>query len=280
MAQVSKIHNTGQRVDIGQLAAGIGGVSAVGVFVGANASYSFARGLSASLGFPAQIMTLRTSTEIFPGIVAQNAVAFVAVLVGGFFLFRQTQETATSSRRNVTGILAWVVVLELVGTIWDEHGSFYRWMLLISSFIAPALVGYCYRAMGEQDRRRPAVVGIMAFAVFSLNCTSLYVNGYSKGREIATKIEAGRTSFEEGLANVKLKDFPIVNVKSKESLQLCSQTGKEGESYVYTSSKECFIRLIAYDDADYYLLENGGGRFQVMAVRKDIVREMIFVQGL
>jgi hypothetical protein len=268
------------KVDLGQIAGAVGAFSAIALFVAANSAYSFARGLSASLGFPAQIMTLKTSTEIFPGIVSQNTIVFMVSLAAGFLIFRRRQDEDKKRTRIAFKWLAALLVLMLVGDMWDEHWALFQSAMVLANFVGPLLVGYAFNAFTVSHRTNWILAGVMAFAVFGINDSALYSQGFSKGKEISTNSKPKMSFAEHGLANVKMADFPLISLKTKDPLQSSVNVSASPDGFLYSSNEKCFLRLIAYDDANYYVIENNSGKLLSLAIRKEVVREMIFLKNL
>jgi hypothetical protein len=274
------IGTTEHKLDLGQVAGAVGALSAIALFVAANSAYSFARGLSVSLGFPAQIMTLKTSTEIFPGIVSQNTIVFMVGLAGGFLIFRRRHKADKRRTQIAFGWLTTLMFLMLVGELWDEHWAPFRSAIMIANFAGPVLVGYTFNAFTNTRQTNWMIAGVMAFAVFGINDSALYSQGFSKGKEISTNSKPKTPFAEHGLANVKVGDFPLISLKTKDPLQSSASVSASPDGFLYSSNEKCFMRLIAYDDANYYVIENNSGKLQSMAIRKEAVREMMFLKNL
>jgi hypothetical protein len=268
------------KVDLGPLAATVGAVSAVAVFVAATTAYSFARGVSASLGFPAQVMTLKTSTEIFPGLVSQNTVVFLLALAAGFVVFRR-RHVEDKKRVKITFIWAALFVgLLFIGELWDEHWRLYWSILGLSNVCAPLLVGYSYRSFKTERGTHWIAAVFMTFLAFAINEEALYVQGYFKAKEISANIKPLYPFSEHGLSNFKVADFPLINLKTKDPLEISLQTTASPDGYFYVSNAKSFVRLIAYDDANYYVVENNSGAVRAVSIRKEAVREIIFLKSL
>ena len=274
-----KPNSTRNKLEIGQIAALAGALSIVAVFVAADSAYSFGRGVSASVGFPAQIMTLRTSTEIFAGIASQNTAAFLALFLIGFLIFPERHGRAANWGRAVVAILgSLLIALIILGTLWDEHGNFYASIATTLSVFAPVLVGYATSVFDGRTKKL-IIAGGLTLLIFVFNESELYRFGYSKGKELSRRTTPQFTFAEHGLANVKMRDFPVINLRTQEAIHICLSAIREGESYLYVSNERCFLRLITYDDANYYIVENDSGKMQPMAIRKEVVHELLFANG-
>jgi hypothetical protein len=109
---------------------------------------------------------------------------------------------------------------------------------------------------------------------------ALFNFGYKKGNDIGNRLGPEFPSTERGFAVVRMTDFPFLNLQSKEQLNLSTAGAKEDDHYSYSSSAKCFLRLVAYDDANYYLIENNGGKVRPLTIRKEMVQQMIFLSNL
>jgi hypothetical protein len=266
---------------LGQIVAVIGAFSAVVVFIAADSSFSFARGLMTSLGFPAQIMTLRTSLDFFPTMGTQYAFGFVVMFGLGFLIFKPGEASDKTVGRRIAGVAVLSVSLVLIVDFWPNN----RWRVLnacltFGSQAAPLLVGYAYRSLRNEFPQRKFAIVVSLICVFLLHDAALFDFGYKKGNDIATRAVPEFPSTERGFAVIKMKDFPIIDLQSKERLNLSTIGTKEDDHYSYSSSANCFLRLVAYDDSNYYFIENNSGRIRPLAIRKEMVQQMIFQGGL
>jgi hypothetical protein len=268
------------KLDVGQIAGGIGALSVVALFIAAATAYSYARGVSASLGFPGQIMTLKTSTDIFSGIVFQYTTTFIATLTTGFYFFRRRQIDNATGKRNFAVVLGLFILLLLVGELWDEHGRIFIVSLAIVHFFSPFFVGYSFNVYREGLTKKWMMAAIAALIAFYLSNLSLYFQGYAKGKEVSFHAKALAPGAEHGLATVKVADFPLINLLTKDPLRIAVSAKSSPEGYFYSSTDKCFLRLIAYDDANYYIIEDCNNAIQSMAIRKEVVREIQFLKQL
>jgi len=267
-----------QKADVGQIAAAIGAFSAIALFVAADSTFSFARGLIGSLGFPAQIMTLKTSVDFFPGIGYQNTFVFLVSLVAGFlFPVKHATRDHTISKVFLVALVL-LLVLSLTGTIWDRVWPSLSGLLVTADILAPLLVGYSYRSLSHEFKHKVLYVGAFVLAASQVHETALYQHGRETGSEIATRVEPQFPRAQRGLAVVKMSDFPIITLTSKEKLQLSPKAVQDGLLYTYSSNRTCFLRLVAYDDSNYYIIENNGGIVRPMAIRKETVTQMSFLE--
>jgi hypothetical protein len=273
-----KTQTENQKAAVGQIAAAIGAFSVIALFIAADSTFSFARGLLGSLGFPAQIMTLKTSVDFFPGIGYQNTLSFLVSLVAGFlFPVRRATREQTNSKVFL-GALLLLLVLSLIGNIWDSLWPSFSGLLLDADFLAPILVGYSYRSLSHGFKHRVLYVGAFILMASLVHETALYHRGRDIAREIATRVQPQLSPRESGLAVVKMSDFPIITLTSKEKLQLSPKAVQDGLLYTYSSNRTCFLRLVAYDDSNYYIIENNGGIVRPMAIRKETVTQMSFLE--
>jgi hypothetical protein len=259
------------KIDIGQIGGFIAGLSVLALYITAESTFAFARGLLGSLGFPAQIMTLRTGVDFVPAVGEQNAAAFALALLLGFFLpIRQRNERWTYV--TTYGVMLLLVVVGIAGEIWDTPSESYSVLLTMCNLFSPLLVGFTYRNYGGEKRFLLAAFAL--FLALGVHDSALYDQGRRTGIELATRIEPFFPSAEHGLATVKLKDFPIVNVQSAQVLQLSMGYSERDKAYVYSSSAKSFLRLVAYDDSNYYMIENTSTKPRPLAIRKELIQEM------
>jgi len=266
--------------DLGQIAAVIGAFSAISVFIAADSAFSFARGLMTSIGFPPQIMTFRTSFDFFPTIGHQETLVFTLNLGLGFFWSNQVKSSDRRAARVVLASGLFLAAIAIIGYSWPSHWGIFSTFLTYGSYFAPLLVGFSYRSLSTERPNRITIIGLVVFFVFFVHSSALFDLGYQTGQKVSTRIAPEFPGLEKGFAVVKMKDFPIVNLESKGPLNLSTAGSKAQDNYFYSSSRNCFLRLVAYDDSNYYLIENHGGTVQPLAIRKDIVLQMIFLSSL
>jgi hypothetical protein len=263
--------------DVAKLAAAFGLASALVLFLGAVTSWAFARGLVGSIGFPAQIVTLRSSLDCFSSMAFNYVAASLFMLALGFVL--TSYDAAKAARRLIVCISAggMSVLVDIVGELWEPHSDFYRVALLLAAQGSPLLVGYAYRSLSGSQRRRLTIAGAMCFVAFSTYTTFLYQLGRETGVSISTRISPQFPIAEKGLSAVKSSDFPLIVLRTKEKLLVVSEGSKDGDQFTYQPlGAEGFFRLIIQDEGNYYVVENHKGAITPIAIRKEIVSQIIF----
>jgi hypothetical protein len=269
---------TETKIDVGQIAGVIGALSVVGLFLAASMSYAFGRGLATSIGFPAEIMTLRTSVDTFSGIALQYTTVFVVMLMMGFVLFRASRAKSSKLTLFQWILIGIVLLLSGIGTLWDEHSNFFNGCLIIAHLTSPLLPGYFFNVFDNHRIQKWATTIFALLISLGLAQEALYSYGYSKGKEISRHTTPVEPGSERGFSTVKMSDFPIIDLVTKDSLRL-SVTSKPFDGGTWFSSVDkCFLRLIAYDDANYFVIEECNGTTQPAAIRKEAVREVLFLR--
>jgi hypothetical protein len=126
---------------LGQLVAAVGAFSAVTLFIAADSAFSFARGLMSSLGFPAQIMTFRTSLDFFPTMGIQYTYLFVGMFGLGFFIFKRGKASNKTVGRRIAGAAVILVILATIADFWPSARTVSSSLIFANTF-APLIVGY------------------------------------------------------------------------------------------------------------------------------------------
>jgi hypothetical protein len=257
----------------------VAGASVMFLGMEATSSWYFGHGFCEGLGFPAQLVSLRTSTDIFSSFAMEYSVAFSAGLWFGFLISPQKETTLKRHLVRTYASVGVLFALCLIGAIWDPESAFYHLMLTILALFSPLLIGYTYNSHRNSGKLRGRLVFSVAFSVFCVYTLNMYEFGKETARNLIKQGVPLYPLAEKGPAAVKESDYPLLTIRAKEKLILNSQPKEDGPSYEYKSTEADFLRLVFQDDANYYIIESYGGKASPHAIRKDLVEEMLFQQS-
>jgi hypothetical protein len=173
----------------------------------------------------------------------------------------------------VTGLF---LLFALIGSIWELHSNFYRGPLICLSLFAPAYIGHTYNAFEDFGRFRLGAMFLVVFSVFGIYTQNVFLFGKETAFSLVKQAAPLNPSAEVGTAAIKVRDYPLLTIRTKEKLLLNSPPRGNGLSYEYESTGSDFFRLILQDEANYYVVESSGGQVTTHAIRKDLVQEMLF----
>jgi hypothetical protein len=117
---------------------------------------------------------------------------------------------------------------------------------------------------------------LVVFSVFGIYAQNVFLFGKETAFSLVKQAAPLNPSAEVGTAAIKVRDYPLLTIRTKEKLLLNSPPRGNGLSYEYESTGSDFLRLILQDEANYYVVESSGGQVTTHAIRKDLVQEMLF----
>jgi hypothetical protein len=265
--------------DLARIGGLLAGFSVLTFAIETISSWTFARGLLEGLGFPAQLVSLRTSTDTFSALAMEYCVGFLGPLFAGFFWPAPIGHQRKRKMRHLLLVTGLFWLFALVGNIWELHSNFYRGPLICLSLLAPAYVGYTYNSFADFGKVRLGAMLFVVFSVFGIYSENVFLFGKETAFSLVKQAEPLHPSAEIGTAAVKVRDYPLLTIRAKEKLLLNSPPHGNGLSYEYESTESDFLRLILQDEANYYVVESSGGKVTSHAIRKDLVQEMLFSAG-
>jgi hypothetical protein len=252
----------------------LGGASVLVVFVGALLSWSFARGLISSIGFPAQVVTLRSSIDCFPSLAFNYTGAFFVSLAYGFAWVPKRKPGSLWSLWIWILITIALLMLDIVGDLWQVRSPFYGDILVFVALFVPALVGRAFYSIS--GRSRIAVLLVLCYSVLAVCTQDAYQFGTRTGVALSYSAQSLYPGTKNGIAAIKMRDFPLITICTKIRLPLLSQGDSIEAGYTYPSKSSGFLRLVLQDQDAYYIVENSHGKITPFSIPKDDVIQIAF----
>jgi hypothetical protein len=286
------------RFDVGQIAAIVGVGSALFVFIGAVFTWSFAHGLLEVLGFPSQVVSLKTAVDAFPSVAVDAVGGSFGFLVIGFVAgpvrkaYLKTEipkkNRATSKRILTSGeirglvcfgalLFAFIPLTITLGK--DTRSVVFSALLFVAYIVATSFIGISYYLYAGNSFARYFITGMFSALALLSGTSFMFQHGRDVGAKLAERSDLNYLEFTgRGMSSIDASDFSLVALTTKEKLALSSGGETDGKTFTYLpKGAENFIRLIIQDENNYYVIERYGGTKTSMAIRKEIVSQIVFM---
>jgi hypothetical protein len=279
---ISKSNGT----DLGKYAAYVGAVSALVLFIGTTSAWMESRGSLAALGLPGDLISIRASLDRLPSLGFRYIWLFAICFPITAFLLPFLEKALDEKPEEGTPFGFYVIIpLAFACTIVEV------WLrprtpdalIIPGEMLLPFLLGSIYQCILRQRKLKHFVAVLVVIATVLLYCESLFISGVKSAFEMAENAERPRHRGEFMSADLDIVGigqdqglYPLVALRAKEKLHLLTVPATEGNEYIYESKRPSFIRFITMDDANYYLVENSKGSVRSLAVRKELVLDMLF----
>jgi hypothetical protein len=267
--------NSAAPMTLSQFGGLLGIFTAVSVGFATITSWGFARGLIGKLGFPASVVTLKTSLDIFSAMALIHVEAMILVFV---VCYSVTPKSLREKPLAVpgTGILSAVLLFLLIPL--SPYTQLPQWrfaLMRIAALFSPGVLGFMIKLLKRSSRIQIGLTLMVAF----LSIASFQAYLYEFGARVGTALQMNtwKRLPVGGLAEVQRRDFPKVTIRAKEPLSTLVNFDQDGGYYVYPRQNSGNIRLVLHDDSNYYFVENVHGNARSFAVRSDLVSQLIFM---
>lgn len=267
---------TGELGTFARLAGLLGGITIVMVAIQTVSAWYFGRGFLEAVGFPPELINLRTSTDYFPALTMEASFLFLVSLCLGILGADGTAATLKKRAMIIGQSVFWGFGIAGLGRASGFTSPYYAALLGVMAFLSPALIGFAYNTPWESKKEGYFAAALVLFEVFFVGTSFMFVSGRRTGLDLIEHSQSAEAPYEHGVAAWKNSDYPLIGIRSKEKLLLKSAPLADGDAFNYTSTESDFLRLILQDEANYYVVESVGGRAFPYAIRKELVEQVSF----
>ncbi|HSS99682.1 MAG TPA: hypothetical protein VLK33_21760 [Terriglobales bacterium] len=267
--------NVKSRLDPARLAALVGSFAAFFLAFNTLLAWVFGRGMLGVLGFPQQIVPLRSSLELFSGIGVEYSSGFAFSLVIGYIILPKGLMDNKGANR-ICGLVTILLTIAALHSVFLGPFIDAFWLLNYLWF-SPFLIGVCIKVI--RNNRSTSwlllVFGLTGALILNVHC--IFIAGEKAGIALATIPEPYFTSMDRTIVPMDADEYPLVTLRSKEKLDLVTTPIADGTLFTYKGTGSSFLRLMLADQENYYMIEVQGDVYHAFAVRKDSVVEISFI---
>lgn len=252
---------------IGRIAALIGSLSALVIFIALYSSWAFGKGMMRAIGFPISLISFRSGLDLYPELAIQYTVVLMTSAAFGFVPKRN------KSRPRVLGAMCIILLLIGATSAFNLNNSLAWLVILIAALVGPAFAVYIIRSIANQQMK------LMIGFVLVMNCLlihseNLYLFGRARGYAVLTRSADDRAG--GGGTVTQLDDYPLVHIVSTERLSLLTTPIVIEKNYLYSPQGSDFLRLLVTDNDNYYFIERVGNSSHPIAISKSRITEIQF----
>jgi len=265
-----------ESVDLLKAAGALGGISLVAVFLNAAASTLYARGLLSHVGFSASTYDAISASHMFGIITDQRSMEFVIMAAFGFVILPFLLHTGRITGQWFPSIWLLLLLGELgVACVMQIHSQspYLRIPIGAVAFICPALIGVGYNSTENTPLRFTFMIVsfVIALGIFGKNIEAIGDGEGDVAR--ASTIDQPWAVLDLGIKG-ESRDFPVITLVTKEGIGFLEGGIKTNDGYLYSPQKERFLRLIAHDDSQYFIIEKTNSVVSAITLRRDAVIAM------
>jgi hypothetical protein len=262
-------------IDVVKIGGALAALSVLTVFLDSFASVMYARGLFSELGFPASAVNVKVGADIFGVVAYGRCFLLVAVGIAGFIPVTWSIIPDKTHERILLTILfvAFIIIGVSVETM--SQSPLIRLPMGALASILPLLIGYTFRSTQRTLTQYPKVmvVCVAALLVFGFN---LRLTGAGQAMKvISAELDHAKAPIEGSFAK-RPKDFSVITLVSKEIVSFLTGGRKLEDGYEYAPQPGAFLRFVAQDESNYFLIEKKGSVITPFTARKDSVTSMMF----